>query len=106
MVRVAGIRGVYTRSSMTAMCNEEGNFHALSWFLTKKGSKPIPVCLDVDGTTFLCNQKDKRFYETWFLLCFQFTRFHQEESERKLASIPIASASFCLYSVYHKSSFT
>ena len=43
----------------SAMCNEEGNCHALSWLLSKKGSKPIPVCLDVDGTTFLCNQKIK-----------------------------------------------
>ena len=62
----------------SAMCNEEGNFHALSWFLSKKGSKPIPVCLDVDGTTFLCNQKDKNdFMKPGFFYVFNspdFTR--------------------------------
>ena len=36
------------------MLDKEGNFHALSWFLSKK-SIPMHVGLDIDGTTFLCD---------------------------------------------------
>lgn len=34
---------------------EEVNFHGLSWLHSKRGSIPLPACLDIDGTTFWCD---------------------------------------------------
>ena len=34
------------------MLDNQGNFHAITWFLSKYGSTPVSACLDIDGTTF------------------------------------------------------
>jgi hypothetical protein len=42
------------------MLDDEGNFHAVSWLLSKSGSIPMPVGLDIDGTTFSCDPEAKK----------------------------------------------